>query len=79
MVIIHTSTNDMPNKVNTLQKIKNVISAIKEDDSKGKRELAISSVIYQEDQEIEDQIKERNAKLESFCKVIGIRFTNRLW
>ena len=79
MVIIHTSTNDMPSKVNTLQKIRNVISAIKGDDSKGKRELAISSVIYQEGQKIEDQIKERNAKLESFCKGIGIRFTNRLW
>ena len=77
MVIIHTSANDMPNKVNTLQKIRNVISAIKEDDSKGKRELAISSVIYQEDQESGDQIKEFNAKLESFCRGIDMRIINR--
>ena len=77
MVIIHTSTNDMPNKVNTLQKIRNVISAIKGDDSKGKRELAISSVIYQEDQESGDQIKEFNAKLESFCRGIDMRIINR--
>ena len=63
MVIIHTSTNDMPNKVNTLQKIRNVISVIKEDNTKGKRELAISSVIYQADEESEDQIKKLNAKL----------------
>ena len=77
MVIIHTSANDMPNKVNTLQKIRNVISAIKGDDSKGKRELAISSVIYQEDQESGDQIKEFNAKLESFCRGIDMRIINR--
>ena len=63
MVIIRTSTNDMPNKVNTLQKIRNIISVIKEDNTKGKRELAISSVIYQEDEESEDQIKKLNAKL----------------
>ena len=63
MVIIHTSANDMPNKVNTLQKIRNVISVIKEDNTKGKRELAISSVIYQADEESEDQIKKLNAKL----------------
>ena len=63
MVIKHTSTNDMPNKVNTLQKIRNVISVIKEDNTKGKRELAISSVIYQADEESEDQIKKLNAKL----------------
>ena len=77
MVIIHTSTNDMPDKVNTLQKIRNVISVIKEDNTKGKRELAISSVIYQEDQESEDQIKELNAKLESFCRGIDMRVINR--
>ena len=77
MVIIHTSTNDMPDKVNTLQKIRNVISVIKEDNTKGKRELAISSVIYQEDQESEDPIKELNAKLESFCRGIDMRVINR--
>ena len=77
MVIIHTSANDMPNKVNTLQKIRNVISVIKEDNTKGKRELAISSVIYQEDQESGDQIKEFNAKLGSFCRGIDMRIINR--
>ena len=77
MGIIHTSANDMPDKVNTLQKIRNVISVIKEDNTKGKRELAISSVIYQEDQESGDQIKEFNAKLESFCRGIDMRIINR--
>ena len=63
MVITHTSTNDRPKKVNTFHKIRNIISVIKEDNTKGKRELAISSVIYQADEESEDQIKKLNAKL----------------
>ena len=65
-------TNDMPNKVKTLQKSRNVISVIKEHDTKGETELAISSVIYQEDEDFEDQIKEFSTKYENFCKGKGI-------
>lgn len=51
MVIIHTGTNDLPNKINTLQEIAKVISAIKKHDTKREIELVISSVIYREDQD----------------------------
>ena len=32
MIVIHTGTNDITNKVNVLQKIRKVINAIKEND-----------------------------------------------
>ena len=65
MVIIHSGTNDITNKVNTLQKIRKVINAIKENDVNDETEIVLSSVIYRDDQ---DEIDELNKKLENLCK-----------
>ena len=46
MIIIHTGTNDIQNKVNTLQKVRNVITTIKEIDVKNEIQIAFSSVIH---------------------------------
>ena len=75
-VLIHTGTNDIPNKVNTVQKIRKVISAIKGHDTKSEIDFLISSLILRGDQDFEDQTKEFNTKLENFYKGTCVRFIN---
>ena len=65
MAVIHSGTNDITNKVNTLQKIRKVINAIKENDVNDETVIFLSSVIYRDDQ---DEIDELNKKLENPCK-----------
>ena len=74
MMVIHSGTNDITNKVNTLQKIRKVINAIKENDVNDEIEIVLSSVIHRDDQDVEDKINELNKKLENLCKGKGIRF-----
>ena len=59
MMVIHSGTNDITNKVNTLEKIKKVINAIKENESNDNIEIVLSSVIHQD---LEDGINELNKK-----------------
>ena len=65
MIIIHTGTNDIQNKVNTLQKVRKVITTIKEVDVKNEIQIAFSSVIHCDDQGFKEKIKEINRNL---CK-----------
>ena len=64
-MVIHSGTNDLTNKVNTLQNIRKVINAIKENDVNDEIEIVLSSVIHRDDQDLEDQISELNKKLEN--------------
>ena len=45
MIIIHTGTNDIQSKVSTFQKIRKVITTIKEIDVNNEIKIAFSSVI----------------------------------
>ena len=76
MIIIHTGTNDIENKVNALQKVRKVITTIKEIDVNNEIQMAFSSVIDRDDQDFEEEIKEIKRKLENFCKGKGIKFIN---
>ena len=76
MIIIHTGTNDIQNKVNTLQKVRKVITTIKEIDVNNEIQIAFSSVVHRNDQDFEEEIKEINRKLENLCKGKGIKFIN---
>ena len=49
LIIIHTSTNDIQNNVNTLQKVRKVITTIKEIDVNNEIQIAFSSVIHRGD------------------------------
>ena len=57
MIIIHTGTNDIQNKVNTLQKVRKVITTIKETDVHNEIQITFSSVIHCNDQDFEEKIK----------------------
>ena len=74
MIIIHTGTNDIQNKVNTLQKVRKVITTIKEIDVNNEVQIAFSGVIHRDDEDFEEKIKEINRKLENLCKGKGIKF-----
>ena len=76
MIIIYTGTNHIQNKVNTLQKIRKVITTIKEIDVNNEIQIAFSSVIHHDDQDFEKEIKEINRKLKNLCKGKGIKFIN---
>ena len=56
LIIIYTGTNDIQSHVNTLQKIREVISSIKEYDTDDNIKIALSSIIHRSDYDFEDNI-----------------------
>ena len=76
MTITHTGTNDIQNKVNTLQKVRKVIATIKEIDVNNEIQIAFSSVIHRDDQDFEEEIKENSRKLDNLCKGKWFKFSN---
>ena len=74
MMVIHSGTNDLTYKVNTLRKIINVINAVEENDVNNEIEMVLSSVIHRDDQDLEDEINKLNKKLENLYKGKGMRF-----
>ena len=71
-----SGTNDIQNSVNTLQKIRRVISSIKENDTNDNIKIALSSVIHPSDHDFEDKINETNRNLENLCNGNGMIFIN---
>ena len=63
MMVIRSGTNDLTNKVNTLQKIRKVINAVKENDVNDEIEITLPSVIHRDGQDLEDEINKLNKKL----------------
>ena len=57
IIIIHTGTNDIRNKGNTLQKVKKVITTIKKIDINNEIQIAFSRFILLDDQDFEEEIK----------------------
>ena len=76
LIIIHGETNDIQNNVNTLQKIRKVISSIKEYDTDDSIKIALSSIIHRTDHDFEDKINETSRKLENLCRDKGMIFIN---
>ena len=62
LIIVHSGTNDIQNNVNTLQRIRKVISSIKEYDTDDNIKIALSSIIHRSDHDFEDKINENNRK-----------------
>lgn len=45
-----------------MEKIRKLINAIKQNDMTDKTEIVLSSVIFRDDQDLEDEINDRNKK-----------------
>ena len=56
------ATNNITNKFNTMQKIRKVINANKENDVNDEIEIVMLSVIHRDDQVVETEINELNKK-----------------
>ena len=65
MIIIHTNTNGIQNKVNMLQKVGKVITTIKEIAVNNEVQIAYSGVIHRDDQDVEEVTKEINRNLKN--------------
>ena len=78
MIFMHTGTNDIPNNVNALQKVRKIITTIKETDVNNKVQIAFSGVIHCDYQNYEEEIKEINRKLENLWKGKGIKLCSLL-
>ena len=76
LIIVHAGTNDIQNNVNILQKIRKVISSIKEYDTIDNIKIALSSIIHRSDHDFEDKINETNRKLKNLCKGKVMIFIN---
>ena len=76
MLIIHTGTNDLPDDMNTIKKLKKVVQSIHEIDVNQEIKVAFSGIINREDNNFAEKIKDRNTKLESYCKSKGFVFIN---
>ena len=60
----------------TAQKVRMVITIIKEIDVNNKVQITFSGVFQRDDQDFEEEIKEINRNLENLCKSKGVKFIN---
>ena len=60
LIFIHSGTNDIQNSVNTLQKIRKVISSMKKHDTDDNIKIASSNIIHRSDRDFKDKINETN-------------------
>ena len=74
IVIVHCGTNDIPNNINTVKKIKKLVKEIEENNLEKILQVAISSIIQRYDQDYNEEIQSINDKLQRFCTSKGLSF-----
>ena len=67
VVIVHCGTNDIPNNINTVKKIKKLVKEIEENNHENIPQVVISSIIKRYDQDYNEEIQSINDKLQRFC------------
>ena len=67
VVIVHCGTNDIPNNINTVKKIKKLVKEIEENNHENILQVVISSIIKRYDQDYNEEIQNINDKLRRFC------------
>ena len=73
-VIVHCRTNDIPNEINTVKKIKKLVKEMEENNHENIPQVLISSIIKQYDQDYNEEIQSLNNKLQRFCTRKGLSF-----
>ena len=74
VVIVHCGTNDIPNNINTVKKIKKLVKEIEENNHENIPQVVISSIIKRYDQDYNEEIQSINDKLQRFCTSKGLSF-----
>ena len=60
MLLIQTGTNDLPDDMNTIEKVKKVVQSIHEIDVNQEIQVAFSGIINREDNNFTEKIEVRN-------------------
>ena len=67
IVIVHSGTNGLTKDVNTMKRVRKVVAAVKEIDTKGKIKLGFSGIVARGDINKEEGIVSTNNRLEKYC------------
>ena len=76
VIIMHVGTNDLTKGVNTMSKVRKIVSAIQEVDSTRNIQLGFSSIVQRADKDYSKEIKYINTGLKSYCLGKGLIFVD---
>ena len=76
VIIMHVGTNDLTKGVNTMSKVRKIVSAIQEVDSTRNIQLGFSSIVQRADNDYSKEIKDINTRLTSYCLGKGLIFVD---
>ena len=74
VIIRNIGTNDLTKAVNTMSKVRKVVSAIQEVHSTRNIQLCFSSIVQRADKDYIKEIKDINTRLKSYCLGKGLIF-----
>ena len=73
IVIVHSGTNDLTKDVNTMNRVRKLVAAVKEIETKDKIKLGFSGIAARGDINKEEDIVSTNNRLEKYCRVLFYR------
>ena len=76
VIIMHVGTNDLTKGVNTMSKVRKIVSAIQEVDSTRNIRLGFSSIVQRADKDYSKEIEDINTSLKSYCLGKGLIFVD---
>ena len=68
VLVIHTGTNDLTKRVNTMKEVRQLVKCVKELDKEEEVKIGFSSVINRSDRNLEKEIVDLNLKLKRYCE-----------
>ena len=69
VIIMHVCTNDLTKGVNTMSKVRKIVSATPEVDSTRNIQLGFSNIIQRAEKDYSKKIKDINTRLKNYCFV----------
>ena len=66
-VAIYTGTNDLTNGVKTINKVRNLVEQIRENDKDKSISIGFSSNCFRADRDLEKEINDKNGRLKNYC------------
>ena len=71
IVIVHSGTNDLTKDMNTMNRVRKVLAAVKEIDTEGKIKLGFSGIVARSDINKDEDIVRLTIDLKSIVKEMG--------
>ena len=77
VLVIHTRTNDLTNRVNTMKEVRQLVKCVKELDKEEEVKIGFSSVINRSDRNLEKEIVDLNLKLKRYFLMMIILIVSK--